>query len=86
MICTKNVSRAMSDIALYATTFRDRGSYSMAVGGQIQMVQHAARRTIEQPQKSGMLTETCRSVLTESSRWISNNQVANTRSSKYAGS
>ena len=70
-----SIRRIRSGVALYAVTFRDRvaclRTAAHATGGpDPDGGQHEARRRIEQP-GSGMLTEPCRSVLTESNRWIS---------------
>src|SRR5260370_7313052 len=47
-------------------------------------LQHEDRRKIEQPEESGMLAEPCRSILAESSRWISKYEVANTRTDHHS--
>jgi len=70
--------RIRSGVAPHAVTFCDRVAVSPGSPHDRQRadpdpdgLQHEDRRKIEQPAESGMLAEPCRSILAESSRWIS---------------
>ena len=70
---TRNQAIIRSGVAQYAVTFPDRVARlrTLARRRWADRRQHEAQREIEQPEESGMLVDPCRSVLTESSRWIS---------------